>query len=337
MTIANREDAVGDEVPMIDIGPWLAGGEADRARVAAAFGDACLTWGFAQIAGHGVNPALIERIRSITLDFFDLPVEAKCALAASSRGDGSGYYPYRSKSHARTQGQAAALADLRETFMAKAGAIGSGADIGQAWPAELPEMESVWNSYRVACARLADELMRIAARALDLDEEWFEDKINRPISNLAAQHYPALDAPPAPGELRSGAHTDFGTLTLLLASETSGGLQLQALDGTWRDITPLPGTFIINIGDLMARWTNDRWRSTLHRVVTPADDRGSTARRLSIVYFHTPNADAVIECIPSCTDTMRPPLYAPILTGDHVREKLRLTDSVAQEKPGVSA
>jgi len=313
------------EVPIIDIAAWREGTEREKDRVAERFADACRTWGFVQIAGHGVAEELVERMRAVTRGFFDLPADVKALVDSRIAPGVGGYYPFRSKSHARTRGETKAVPDLRETFMA---AVNT--EEGNLWPRDPAGMHRVWQEYMAACRRVTSELMRISARALSLPDDWFDDKMDRPMATLAAQHYPALDSAPEAGALRSGAHTDFGTLTLLLAEDKPGGLQIQENDGAWHDVVPVPGTFIINLGDMMARWTNDRWRSTLHRVVTPPADAGAAARRLSIVYFLDPNADALIECIPSCTDPNDPPHYAPILAGEHVKEKLRLTDSVAK-------
>jgi isopenicillin N synthase-like dioxygenase len=144
-----------------------------------------------------------------------------------------------------------------------------------------------------------------------------------------AQHYPALTETPVPGQIRSGVHTDFGTLTFLLTEDRPGGLQVQGLDGQWHDVRPHPGTFIVNLGDMMAQWTNDRWRSTRHRVVNPPPDAGATARRLSVVYFHMPNSDALIECVPTCTSSERPPRHAPYRVEEHLTRKLTQSLSAA--------
>ena len=314
-----------DDIPVIDVSAWRTGTEREKDRLASRFAEACRSWGFVIIAGHGVEEPLIERIRDVTRGFFDLPPDIKANVDSRIAPGVGGYYPFRSKSHARSLGEAKAVGDLRETFMAAVNA-----QEGNLWPAEPAAMHGVWNEYMVACHRVATELMQISARGLGLPDDWFDDKVGRPMATLVAQHYPALDEPPEAGALRSGAHTDFGTITLLLTEDRPGGLQIQGTDGAWHDLVPIPGTFIVNLGDMMARWTNDRWRSTLHRVVTPPADAGAAARRLSIVYFLDPNADARIECIPTCTDANDPPHYAPISAGEHVKEKLRLTNSVAE-------
>jgi isopenicillin N synthase-like dioxygenase len=128
---------------------------------------------------------------------------------------------------------------------------------------------------------------------------------------------------PEPGQLRLGAHTDYGSLTLLYQDETPGGLQVHR-DGVWRDAPIVPGTFVVNIGDLMSRWTNDRWVSTLHRVQNPAQGRWDVPR-LSIPYFHQPNYDAVIEAIPTCVAPGEQATYPPITSGDNLTYKTRST------------
>ena len=124
-----------------------------------------------------------------------------------------------------------------------------------------------------------------------------------------------------PGQLRASAHTDYGTMTILLQDHT-GGLQVQHRneeEEIWMDATPLPGTLVVNLGDLMARWTNDKWVSTLHRVVEPTGV--ALQRRQSIAYFQNINADTLVECIPTCTSDKNPPKYAPIVAFDHLLSK----------------
>jgi isopenicillin N synthase-like dioxygenase len=129
--------------------------------------------------------------------------------------------------------------------------------------------------------------------------------------------YPEQTTPPEPGQLRSGAHTDYGSLTILMSDKAAGGLQAQHRDGYWVDVTPEPGAYVINIGDIMQIWTNDRWVSTMHRVVNPPAAVADTARRHSVVFFHQPNYDAVIDTLPSCFGPKRPKKYEPMTYKDH--------------------
>jgi isopenicillin N synthase-like dioxygenase len=159
-------------------------------------------------------------------------------------------------------------------------------------------------------------LLHLFALALDIREDFFDDKVDRPNAVLRLINYPPVGEA-QPGQMGAGEHTDYGTLTILWSPE-SRGLQVRTRSGEWLDVEASPESFIINIGDLMSNWTNDRWISTLHRV-TP---RVNAGRRQSIAFFHNPNPDALIECLPGCCDDAHPARYAPILAGEHLRMKV---------------
>jgi isopenicillin N synthase-like dioxygenase len=313
---------MSQSIPIVDLSRWRGGDETERDRIARQFDDACREWGFAVIAGHGVPAELMAAINRVTKAYFDLPAETKLAVNSTGRQGGRGYYALKEKSHARTRGDATAPGDLRESFR-----MGD-ASAPNVWPEAPDDMAEIWSTYFAALNRLGVDLMHVAARALGLPDGWFDDKMDRPASVLAAQHYPALDAEPVAGQLRSGAHTDFGNLTMLMTEDKPGGLEIMGLDGLWHPVKPLPGTFIINIGDLMGLWTNDRWRSTLHRVVNPPPEAHDSSRRLSIVFFYEVNDDALIECISTCVDAEHPAKYVPIRAGEHIAAKLRSVETV---------
>ena len=165
--------------------------------------------------------------------------------------------------------------------------------------------------------------MAVFALALGLDRDWFVPTTDKHCTDMFANYYPAVTETAVPGQLRLGAHTDYGSLTVLYQDGTPGGLQVHR-DGGWQDAPLVPGTFVVNIGDLMSRWTNDRWVSTLHRVQVPVQERWGVPR-LSIPYFHQPNDDAVIEAIPTCVDVDNPPRYAPITSGENLTYKTEST------------
>jgi isopenicillin N synthase-like dioxygenase len=318
------------QIPVIDISPWFDGNELARNAVAHNIDDACKEWGFLIISGHYMDPNLMRAVADVSREFFDLPLEEKVKCDASSRG-GRGYYRMQSKAFERTYGKADAPGDLRESFSFRLREGTTPSDVASPWPERPAGMQQIWMDYLSACDRLSAELMHICARALGLPDIWFDDKIDRPSSSMTAQHYPKLLVSPKRGEIRGGAHTDFGTLTLLLTEDRPGGLQVMGTDDEWYDLKPVPGAYIVNLGDMMAQWTNDRWRSTLHRVVNPPLESGEASRRLSIVYFHHPNHDALIKCIPSCTDAQHPPKYAPVVAGEHLRRKLEQVDSASRK------
>ena len=167
----------------------------------------------------------------------------------------------------------------------------------------LPEMKDVCAQYYSQMGELARDLLRLSALALELPERFFDDKVDRHIGRLTLRLYPEQMVTPLPGQLRAGAHTDYGTVTILRPGDSIGGLQVADRHGEWHDVPTIPNSFVINQGDLMARWTNDRWISTLHRVVNPPPETLGGNRRLSIVFFHHPNYDTLIECLPTCKNS----------------------------------
>jgi isopenicillin N synthase-like dioxygenase len=320
-----------DGIPVIDIATFETGDAPTRDAVVRAVAAACEQVGFLIISGHGVPQPLLDEAFAISRDFFDLSVDQKLRARPAGEVAPRGYAAMASKGLAGTLGVDAPK-DLREQFMlgtprpmppgAEPYPHAAGCYAANIWPDEPAEYRRVFTDLYRQMEGLASRLMRIFALGLGLEEHHFEDKLDHHFSVLGSNHYPRLTEPPLPGQLRTGAHTDFGSLTILCPTAGPGGLQVQMADGYWRDVQPLPGTLIINIGDMMARWTNDRWRSTLHRVVNPADEEAAMSRRQSIAYFCHPNYDAEIACLPGCPSPGRPPRYAPILAGEHMRQKM---------------
>lgn len=179
------------------------------------------------------------------------------------------------------------------------------------WPASLPGFRAVFDEYDRAMQAFARRLLGLFAVALELPQGFFDAKIDKNNSFLLMANYPALDEPPLPHQLRAGPHSDFGVLTIVHQDAAAGGLQAQRQDGSWADITPAAGALVVNLGDIMAQWTNDRWVSSMHRVVLPPLELAASSRRQSLVYFFHPNYDAMIECMPTCTGPARPPRYPP--------------------------
>jgi isopenicillin N synthase-like dioxygenase len=324
-------------VPLIDLAPLLAGGRSERISVAQAIGRACEDIGFFTITGHGVDPGLVERMDRVSRAFFDLPLADKRRVARPKPEQSRGYIGVGEENLA--YGVGTATTDLKEFF-----AIGP-VDVPDepyytapaaypsfapnVWPERPAELRAVYTAYYRAMERLAAAVMRAFALALDLPEGFFADKTDRHISGIRVINYPDQPEAPAAGQLRAGAHSDYGALTILKAENVPGGLQVLNRTGDWVDVEPPAGAFVVNIGDLMMHWTNDRWVSTLHRVVNPPRDVALGSRRQSVVFFYQPNYDAVIECLPSCSGPGHPSRYAPVTSGEHRLRKFLRTVSTA--------
>ncbi|MCC4307764.1 hypothetical protein LL252_04185 [Alcanivorax marinus] len=327
------------EVPVIDIARFRFGDAEDRRAVAREVDRACTDIGFLIIDGHGVDPGLIERTRAVSREFFDLPEAEKRRVARPGVDVSRGYTGLEDESVARSRDATATQGDLNESLMigpvdrpdeAYATAPAAGQHFApNIWPERPAALRPVWTEYYRAMGDLAATIMRIFALALDLDEDYFDDKIDKHISRLRLRNYPAQAQAPKPGQIRAGAHSDYGSLTILCTEDKPGGLQVCNAEGEWVDVPIVPGTFIINIGDLMERWSNDRWVSTLHRVVNPPAGAGGAARRQSIVFFHNPNYDARIECLPNCTREGEAPRYPVTTSGDHLRSMFVTTQNTA--------
>ena len=328
-------------VPLIDFGPFLGGTLEGKRKVAQEISQACEHIGFFLITGHGVAQSLIEKTQAVSREYFALPVEEKVQLRMP---------PDRYRGYIPLCGQTAALTignqtppDLVEQF-----AIGpidfpvddyhTGPQAGtyfaaNQWPESPTPMRAVWEEYYRKMEGLAEAIMRSFALALDLPETYFNDKIDQHITNFSVLHYPGQAEEPEPDQLRAGAHSDLGSLTIIYQDSATGGLQVYTREEQWIDVPLIEGSFVVNLGDLMAEWTNDRWVSTPHRVVNPPRSHAHQDR-LSIGFFHQPNYDAVIECIETCCGPDNPPKYGRTTSGAHRTKKLsgyRYTDLQGQE------
>lgn len=251
---------------------------------------ACEEIGFLVVTGHGVDPACIEEVDAVSRAFFDLPREEKLRLSAGElRPDRAVYRPVESESLGATSG-GASRGDLKESLDYGPTLPGAG------WPPRPPGLEAAYRRYLAAMNELGGRLRRACARALGHDDEFFEPMFDERASSLRVINYPALETQPAQGQLRAGAHRDYGFLTILRSENVAGGLEVQTRDGEWIAVEAPPGSFVVNLGDMLAEWTGGRWVSTLHRVgLPPSDAVGS--RRQSLVFFHNPREDAYVDAL----------------------------------------
>ncbi len=320
---------MNDAVTLVDLEPFRSGNEHDRASVAAEIDEACRSTGFLQIVGHGVSSELTHRMLDTTAKFFDLPIESKMSNVVADLSANRGYAAEGSEALAYSLGEEPTAPDLFEAF--NAGREASEDPYFAAhrrffapnvWPVDPPEMRAVWLEYQQALHGLNDHLLQAFALALDVAPEFFIERTRRSIVTLRAINYERRRGAPEPlaDQMRMGAHTDYGVLTVLLADDVPG-LQVYH-DDSWQNVNVPEASLIVNLGDMLATWTNDRWVSTLHRVVPPSSDAGGPVRRRSVAQFMEADPDCVIECIPSCTSAERPARYEPISAGEYLLAKL---------------
>lgn len=295
-------------IPVIDLGP-LRDGSAPR-EVAREIHRASREIGFIYVTNHGIPEELIERTRAAAYGFFHAPQAQKQALGISDRHRG-----FLQVGGARMQDDA--KPDLKESFIwGFEEADGRAADDHplrgpNRWPEFQPGLRDVAMAYFAAVHEVAQQLMRAFALGLDLPEEFFLKGHERPMSRASMIWYPPQDVQRDAGRFGVGPHTDFGVLTVLCQDGT-GGLQVQDLNGDWIDAPPIPGTLVVNVGDLLARWTNDGYRSTPHRVIN-----ASGKERLSLVLAYDPDHDTLID--PRAVQDAPPREgYEPITCGDYL-------------------
>ncbi|QPM90557.1 isopenicillin N synthase family dioxygenase [Pseudooceanicola algae] len=309
-------------LPVIDVSALSSADPAKRAAVGAALRAACLDKGFFYCSGHGIPQGLIDAAFAETRALFDLPDAEKDSLDKSTSKANRGYETLGGQTL-----EAGAMPDRKEGYYigvelpesdprVQEGRFNRGPNI---WPSDLAGFQPTMRAYFAALTVLGETLMRGIALSLDLPEDTFKDYCQDPLATLRLLHYPPAN-PDAPEERGAGAHTDFGGLTILMQDD-NGGLQVfdQASE-SWVHANPISGTFVCNLGDMIARWTNDSYRSTLHRVMNT-----SGRERYSIPFFYVGNPDYEVKCIPTCLKPGETPKYDPITVEEHLTSMYRKT------------
>lgn len=316
-------------IPVIDLEPFATGsdhGAAGAVAEARRVDDALREVGFVTVVGHGVAGDVRAAYFDAMRVFFAQPIERKEAIAIGRSPYHRGYVGFEAESLDGALGNdddaigGAATGDLKETLdtgneysrdhpLVVAGTPLHGPN---QWP-DQPGFRPAYDAYRAAAIEAALRMQRAMAVALELDPGFFEDQPGDTMFHLRLIHYPPQSrVTPAPGQYGCGAHTDYGTLTVL-ADDGVGGLQVRQRSGDWIDVVVPDGQLVVNIGDLMAIWTNDRWVSNPHRVVNPAG-----VDRYSSPLFVTPPFDLRIETLPTCLDADGTSRHRPEVSGPYL-------------------
>lgn len=280
-------------------------------------------WGFVGITGHQISDDQVSRAYGKLRSFFDLPTETKMAYHDPEGGGARGYTPFGVE-----KAKDATLTDLKEFWHvgrefddASENAAGYPDNV---WPGEVDGFKDSLGGLYSDLDALGATVLQAVALGLGLDQSWFADKVEYGNSILRPLHYPGLSddlgEKAAVGAVRAGAHEDINVITLLVGSNEPG-LEILAKDGNWVPVTTIEGTIVCNVGDMLQRLTNDKLKSTTHRVVNPPSPWREKSR-FSIPFFLHFNGDFVIDALPDCVDDENPKKYEPITADGYLHERL---------------
>jgi isopenicillin N synthase-like dioxygenase len=307
--------SIARAIPVVDLSASNAASDIHKA---------CREIGFFYVSNHGVPQSLVEAQFDCARRFYALPLEKKLAIHMKNSAATAGYEPIGGQildsQDANTE---KAPPDLKESFYC---AMELPADHPWAqkkirgfghnqWPEGLPGFREQTLAYQAAMRKLGDRVLAILAQSLQLPEDYFRPFYDMPGTTLRLLRYPPHPQAALANQLGAGAHTDWGGITLL-AQDDLGGLEVRNVEDRWIQAKPVPGSFVVNLGDLMQRWTNGLYRSNMHRVKNNSASRD----RYSIAFFYSPRHDSRIECLPTCTDSEHPPKFPACTAAEHTYE-----------------
>lgn len=309
-------------LPVIDFSGIHSDRLADRKNVASELRAACLKNGFFYASKTGISLEDTENLLDAARRFFSLPEATKMALSKDNSPCGRGYE--------RMGGQRlepGAQVDLKEGFVIGTDLPADDPRVlagwpqhgSNQWPQDLRDWRATIEGYHAKVGQFARRIMGGLALSLDVAEDYFEDCCRDSIATLRLLHYPPQPAKAGADARGAGSHTDWGAITILLQDDV-GGLQVHDGADNWIDAPPIAGTFIINLGDLVPRWTNGLYRSTVHRVINR-----SGRERYSVAFFFDGRGDYVSECVPTCIAPGEAPKYAALSVNEHLAEMFRST------------
>ncbi|MGY8526153.1 isopenicillin N synthase family dioxygenase [Paracidovorax citrulli] len=314
-------------IPILDLDGALHSGSPRGAELALQLRAAASGSGFFYVRNHGVAAELIEGQFRLAEQLLALPAATREALAMRHSPTMRGFENLGDQTL-----DLSARPDLKESFYCgmaysddhpyvEAGYQTYGHN---QWPAELPEAPAICERYIQSMLALSRRLMQLLALSLSLPENWFDNTSDSPMVTLRMIRYPAHPEDTDERTFGAGAHTDWGALTIL-AQDSHGGLEVCMPDGSWMPATPIEGCLVVNLGDMIPRWTNGRYHSNPHRV---RNTRSGGAPRYSIPFFYEPDYLARIEALPGTVAPGETPLYPPCTAGEYLRDKYLSTYQV---------
>jgi isopenicillin N synthase-like dioxygenase len=311
--------AAFDEIPIVDFAGLLRQEPGAKLAAARAIRSACETVGFFYIRNHGIAAADVEQIFDVGRRFFALPLEDKLSIHKNLSPQHAGYTPLlEENTDASNNGDLHESFDMVSPLAHYPGRTVAGAGLNL-WPQSLPQLKGSLDRYFDQMLELGNRLFEAVALSLGLPEDFFSPNLTHPIAMLRINSYPPQTGNSDARQIGIGAHTDYECFTIL--AQQPGITALQVWNGReWIKAPPIPGTFVVNIADLLQRWSNDAFLSTRHRAINV-----SGAARLSIPFFLGVNYDTHISPLPGCVSAERPAKYPPVIAGDYVLQRLNET------------
>eukprot|EP01083_Nonionella_stella_P125814 380581_1 len=303
----------------------------DEPQVVRKLRSACIEVGFFYVVNHGIPQDLIDRTFSESKRFFDQPSEWKMKIMADEN-----YRGYNAFEEETLDGANQSKGGTKEGFYIGREIPKDSPEAKQhlhgpnQWPENFPGWRKCMEEYYAAVQKVSNRLVELLALALECGKDHFRKSFERPIALLRLLHYSSERSVPGEGVFACGAHSDYGMLTVL-ATDSVPGLQVLRRssgsdEGIWQDVDPVPGGFIVNLGDMLQQWSNDRFKSTIHRVVNRTGQD-----RYSIPFFYEPSFDTMVETLPSCVDPEHPVKYTPVMYGDHIMAKFHSSHALYAE------
>ena len=322
-----------EAIPLIDFGPMLSEDPAERAKVGAAVRKACTEVGLFYALNHGVPKPVIQDTFEAAHKFFALPAPTKSAIHVEQSDNNRGYTQLLGE-NTDPNGKG----DMHESFDFALELDADDPDLARGlfgyapnqwlqtadWPEAASFRDTLLTYHREALA-IGARIFQAFALALELPEDFFAPKITKPLSMMRVLHYPPQHGTIDEKQIGIGAHSDYECFTILCTDENAA-LQVLNAAGEWIEAPPVEGAFIVNVGDMMERWTNGYFLSTIHRAINR-----SGRQRYSIPLFFGPNPDVEIAVLDSCQAPDNPPKYEPIQAGAYVEQRITDTFSHRQE------
>jgi isopenicillin N synthase-like dioxygenase len=318
------QEILFDTIPSLDLADFTSGDAAKKKAFVEKLGEAYNNIGFVAIKNHGLSDELTAKLYENVIAFFKLPDEVKSRYEIAGLAGQRGYTG-KNKEHAKGRN----VGDLKEFYHVgqEISNIPPSDPVRQEYPEnifpqEVPDFKNVTlEAFRIL-ENTGKLMLRAIALYLGLDEHYFDDKVAYGNSILRALHYFPIEDPDSlpPDAVRAAAHGDINLITLLMGASAEG-LEVLRRDGKWIPITALPDQIVVNVGDMLDRLTNNKLKSTIHRVVNPPREKMNTSR-YSIPFFMHPRSEMDLTCLPSCVDEDHPKLYSDMTAGEFLNERL---------------